>query len=138
MKNPLMSLLLIASLLGCGAVPGGDPPATSRIMELPSGMQVRVYGIGRISFADGSHPPSLLVRYESNLEMKDSEALRKEALQVWELLRPMADEAGDRYAMVMANEPIRGAIAKTRRFTYGFERAPGGAWRMREPKKRSN
>ena len=70
--------------------------------------------------------------------MKDSEALRKEALQVWELLRPMADEAGDHYAMVMANEPIRGAITKTRRFTYGFEQAPGGAWRMREPKKRSN
>jgi hypothetical protein len=134
----MRNLVLLALLLVMPLAIAGDPPATSRVMQLPSGVQVRVYGIGRISFADGSHPPSLLVRYESNLEMKDSDALRKEALQVWELLRPMADKAGDHYAMVMANEPIRGAIAKTRRFTYGFERAPGGAWRMREPKKRSN
>jgi hypothetical protein len=132
----MRNLLLLALLFALPVAIAGEPPATSRVMQLPSGTQVRIYGIGRIAFGDNSHPPSLLVRYESNLEMKDSDALRKEVLQVWELLRPLADKAGDNYAMVMANEPIRGVISHTRRFVYGFERVPGSAWRMREPRKR--
>lgn len=133
MRNAVLLVLLAVLPVAFAA----EPPATSRVLQLPSGAKVRVYGIGRIAFGDGSHPPSLLLRYETNLETKDSDALRKEVLHVWQLLRPLADKAGDNYAMVMANEPIRGVISQTRRFTYGFERAPGGTWRMREPRKRS-
>lgn len=121
--------LALTSACRCGSKQGS-------VVQLPSGNVVRVYSVGRLTFKDQSHPPSLMLRYETKLELGDSEALRSEVMEVWELLRPQCDASGDTYAMVMANEPIRGVVSRTRGFTYGFERTDGGGWRMREPKKR--
>jgi hypothetical protein len=109
--------------------------AEQQIVRLKSGKSITVLSTTRMTFADGSHPPSLLLRYQSSLPLEDSPTLRAEVLEVWELLKPHADAAHDTYAMVSANEPIVGAVSVTRRFTYGFERLEDGTWRMREPKK---
>ncbi len=109
--------------------------APGAVVRLPSGKKVRVYSVTRVAFGDNSHPPSFMLRYETELEPKDSEGLRSEVREVWELLRPKCDVAGDSYAMIMANEPIRGVVSQTRSFTYGFEKGVDGQWRMREPKK---
>ena len=61
--------------------------------------------------------------------------MREEVLEVCDLLRPIADKAGDVYAMVKANEPIRGAISKTRGVTFGFDKNNVGTWRLKELKK---
>ena len=124
-------LLLALLLVACKS---DAPPQTSKMMTLPSGKSVRVYSIQRITFGDNSHPPSLLLRYETLRPTRDSPELREEVREVWELLRPMADEAGDTYAMVKANAPIRGIVAKTEAFTYGFTKAEDATWKMREPK----
>jgi hypothetical protein len=105
------------------------------MVELPSGKSVRVYSIQKISFLDKSHPPSYLLRYETALPVQDSPELRSEALEVWELLRPLSNKAGDTYALVKANEPIRGMVSKNMSFTYGFSKINDSTWQMREPKK---
>lgn len=132
-----MRLLFAVLFVLLLAIPcsGQEPPVSSRVVRLVSGKEVRVYSIGRITFLDKSHPPSLMLRYETALEPKDSEALRAEAREVWEILRPHAEAAGDSYAMVRANEPIRGLVSKTQSFTYGFIKKEDGQWQMREPKK---
>jgi len=76
-----------------------------------------------------------MLRYETALRVEDSQELRAEVMDVWELLRPMADSSHDTYAMVMANEPVRGIVSSTRSFTYGFIKSDDGQWQMREPKK---
>jgi len=128
-----ISILFI--LLLANPVASQDAPSSSKLFRLSSGKEVRVYSITRITFRDNSHPPSLMLRYETALEPKDSEALRSEVQEVWEILRPHADKAGDSYAMVSANEPIRGLVSRTRAFTYGFIKTQNGHWKMREPKK---
>src|SRR4051812_2417760 len=103
MTRPVV-LLLVVLLTACKSE---VPPQTSKVIALPSGKSVRVYSIQRITFGDNSHPPSLLLRYETAHPVEDAPQLREEVREVWALLQPMADEAGDRYAMVKANEPIR-------------------------------
>ena len=134
-----MKKLLVLLALGLLSAPVtcGEPPPTSNVVRLVTGESVRVYSVIRYTFGDNSHPPSLLLRYETSLPTTDSPALRKEVMKVWALLQPMADASSDTYAMVMANEPIRGVVSQTKHFVYGFERDVGGAWRMREPRKRS-
>lgn len=130
MKNVIVFLLICFSIMACNF---NAPPKNSKIVALPSGKEFRVYSIQRISFAKNIHPPSLMLRYETKLPTNDSPELRSEVLEVWELLRPMADEAGDTYAMVKANEPIKGIFTTTKSFTYGFIKEKG-IWKMREPK----
>jgi hypothetical protein len=110
-------------------------PQSSKLMQLPSGKSIRVYSIIRVSFSDNSHPPSLLLRYETALPIKDSPELRSEVLEVWELLRPLSDKSGDKYALIKANEPIRGVVSKNMSFTYGFNKVNDSTWKMREPNK---
>ena len=124
--------IVLFLLISCNSQ---NPPSSSSLVRLPSGKEIRVYSIMRITFVDKSHPPSLLLRYEKNLEPNDSKALREEVQEVWEILRPKADSSVDSYAMIKANEPIRGVITQTHSFTYGFIKMENGQWRMREPKK---
>jgi len=124
--------IVLFLLISCNSQ---NPPSSSSLVRLPSGKEIRVYSIMRITFVDKSHPPSLLLRYETNLEPNDSKALREEVQEVWEILRPKADSSVDSYAMIKANEPIRGVITQTHSFTYGFIKMENGQWRMREPKK---
>lgn len=133
MKKALIVLIYLLIIASCGS---DAPPKTSKVVELPSGKKVRVYSIIKFKFLDKSHEPSFMLRYETSYEIKDSPKLREEVLEVWELLRPIADKAGDSYAMVKANEPIRGAVTKTQSFTYGFVKKEDGSWIMREPKKK--
>ncbi len=130
MKHVIVLLLICFSVMACNF---NSPPKNSKIMTSPSGKTFRVYSIQRISFANNIHPPSLMLRYETKLPINDSPELRSEVLEAWELLRPMADEAGDTYAMVKANEPIKGVFSTTQGFTYGFIKE-NDIWKMREPK----
>ena len=127
------SALCVVLLSACSAQ---EPPSSSKLVKLPSGKVVRVYSITRITFGDNSHPPSLMIRYETAFPPKDSEGLRAEVKDVWELLKPLADQAHDSYAMVKANEPIRGPLTTTAAFTYGFARSDDGQWQLQEPRKR--
>lgn len=132
MRSVITVLCALLLAISCST---NRAPSSSKAVRLQSGKEVRVYSITRITFGDKSHPPSLMLRYETALKPEDSQDLRTEVLEVWELLRPMADSAHDSYAMVTANEPVRGIVSSTRAFTYGFIRSDSGEWRMREPKK---
>jgi hypothetical protein len=125
-------LVILFSLVSCNSE---NPPKSSALVRLPSGKEIRVYSITRITFTNKSHPPSFLLRYETELEAKDSKALREEVQEVWKILQPKADSLGDSYALIKANEPVRGAITITHSFTYGFTKLENGEWKMKEPKK---
>ena len=128
-----MRRLILCIMLFTISCTANQPPGRSRIVSLESGKDIRVYSITRFTFLDESRPPSLVLRYETELEPKDSPELRAEVLEVWEILKPLADSAHDTYAMVAANEPIRGIISRTKSFTYEFIRSYDGLWEMSDP-----
>ena len=132
MKNIFIIFLVIILMCSCDY---RKPPSMSQLVKLPSGKEIRVYSISRITFKDKSHQPSLLLRYETDLKPIDSKELREEVQEVWNILQPKADSARNTYAMIMANEPVRGLISTTHSFTYGFLKMKDGKWKMREPKK---
>ncbi len=113
-----------------------NPPNNSTVVRLPSGKEIRIYSLKRLPLANELGKRFYLLRYETDLEAKDSKALREEVLSVWEYFRAAPDSAGDTYAVIKANEPVRGSLTVTNAFSYGFEKMENGEWRMREPPKK--
>jgi hypothetical protein len=96
-------------------------------VTLRSGRQIRVRSTGPIVFAEG--PPGLALSYETDLKISDREALRKEAIEIWQDFRLDADRAKVNSAVIMANEKPSGFIMthnKGRRFL--FNRQADGSW----------
>ena len=118
-------LLPILVLGGCGREP--QPPI--KLHTLPSGEQVKVLGIEKItSSASG---PALMLRYQTDLNMDDADAVHAEAQRIWADFRKDAEQAQVRSAIVSANSPLSGGgvITHTRTYNFVFERRGPGDWR---------
>ena len=74
----------------------------ARPFKLPSGRVVRVLGTGRIDFPKG--PPALMLKYETDLKISDTDALRKEVDEIFAVLKVDAENGQFRSAIVSANE----------------------------------
>jgi hypothetical protein len=108
---------------GCGS---GQPHV--QVRRLSSGEQVKVLGIEKINTSASG--PSLRLRYQTNLNMDDTDAVRDEARRIWAEFRKDADQARVRSAVVSANAPPSGGGVITHSQTYNLvlERSEGGEW----------
>ena len=111
------------------------PSSAGSMVELISGKSVMIYPVEMVSYVNDILPSSLLLRYETSLELVDSKALREEVGEVWLVLQPKADSSGCPYAMIKACKAGKGWGAKPASFTYGFNKMKKGVWKMREPAK---
>jgi hypothetical protein len=89
-KQPTAELLIVVLALAFSCSCSAQQP--SRPFKLPSGRVVRVLGTGRIDFPKG--PPALMLKYETDLKISDMDALRKEADEIFAVLKRLIPKTG--------------------------------------------
>jgi hypothetical protein len=83
--------------------------------------------VGPIQFTQA--PPGLALSYETDVNIGDREALRKEATEIWHDFRVDADRARVQSAIIMANEKATGfIITHNNSYNFVFERRSDGSW----------
>jgi hypothetical protein len=121
-KARLAGIGLLVASLGCSS----STPATKNV-RLPSGKQIRVRSVGPILFTQA--PPGLALSYETDLRVSDREALRREAIEIWQSFRVDADRAKVQSAVIMAYEKPTGfIIMHSQSYNFVFARANDGSW----------
>ena len=121
-----LTTLLLLPLLVCSSLAQQE-----QTLKLSSGKTVRVLAIGPITFTQG--PPGLMLKYETDLKVSNKAALRKEAEEVWNLLRKDADNGHFQSAIVSANEKPTGLIFRTSSgYNFVYEKRADGQWHCLE------
>ena len=106
----------------------------SRPFTLPSGRVVKVLAMGSINFSQG--PPALMLKYETDLKLSDKDALRKEADEIFTVLRVDAENGHFSGAIVSANERPTGFILKkSRGYNFVYQKRADGVWHCLEDEK---
>ena len=121
MRIPLRAcLLVVVCFCGC------EGPKLQE-MKLPSGGSIGILNVTSMRFSNG--PPALMLKYQTTKPINDTDALRKEAEEVWTEFRPQVEQQGFRNAVLSANDPPKGFIL-TRNSTYNFvfDRRSDGSW----------
>ncbi len=118
----ISTLVLIAALLSsCTA----GPQYQER--TLPSGRVVKILGMMRMNFSQGS--PALLLRYQTDLKVSDKDELRKEVDDIWTAFQVDADKGEFKSAIISANEKPTGFIfKKSSGYNFVFEKRADGQW----------
>lgn len=118
-----LSVLFVLS--ACGGSPRTSPGY--RVMSLPSGEQVKVLGVAPMSFAESG--PALMLRYQTDVNLDDTLALRAEADRIWVMFRVDADSAHVRAAILSANAaPSGGIVSRGRGYNFIYQKDSAGTW----------
>jgi hypothetical protein len=118
-------LALAVTTAGCGP----SVPEYS-VIDSPAGTKFKLESLEEMERPDGR--PALLLRYRTDLDFGDADALESEVADVWEYLRPLVQARGMRVAVIRAAhwEPPswerRGAAAQ-----YVIEQSDSGSWAAR-------
>jgi hypothetical protein len=132
-KRSTAEILIVALALAFSCSCSAQQP--SRSLKLPSGRVVRVLGTGRIDFPKG--PPALMLKYETDLKISDIEALRKEADEIFAVVKVDAENGQFRSAVVSANEKPTGLILKNSKgYNFVYEKRADGQWHCLDDDKR--
>jgi hypothetical protein len=127
-RQILVALLATALCCACNAQQPSQP------RKLASGKVVRVLEEGPINFPQG--PPALMLKYETDLRVADVETLRKEADEVFGILKIDAAKGKFTSAIVSANEKPSGLIFKTSKgYNFVYEKRADGQWHCLEDDK---
>jgi hypothetical protein len=93
-RSAALGAALLALLVsGCT----GDEHSSAQ--KLPSGKEIRVEGIGIVSFDEGT---AVMLKYYTDLDASDTQGLRSEANEIWPQLRRVADTTSLRLAVIQA------------------------------------
>ena len=116
---PILALLL--------ALLVAFPASAQKVVTLPPGKQIKVLGVGKISFSEG--PPGLMLKYETDLSVDDKSKLEKEVAEIWATFRPDVEKAQLTVAIISANEHPSGMLVTTNKgFNFVYERGSDGKW----------
>lgn len=97
--------------------------------QLPSGRVIRVLAVAPLHYTNGN-PPSLMFQYQTDLQVSDIEALRKEVDEIWPVLQIDADRGKYKSAIVSAREIPHGLFIKNSKgFNFVYEQGSDGTWR---------
>jgi hypothetical protein len=118
-----IGLLLLAACSSGPVQPG------YRTHNLSSGEQVKVLGITSMSFPQSG--PALMLKYQTDLDVADTVALRAEAERIWVDFRTEAERAGVQSAILSANSPPSpGIIRHSRGYNFVYGKQSDGTWRQ--------
>lgn len=117
----LVAIAPLLLLLGCGN------QQSYQLSTLPSGKQVKVLGVGKIYFSKDD--PALMLKYQTDLNLEDKDALRKEVDEIWETFKADVEKAHLTTAIVSANEVPKGTLVKTGKgYRFAFKKMADGTW----------
>jgi len=101
----------------------------SRTYTLPSGKQIKVEEIKRLTFAKFS---SMLVIYETELPTRNKEALDKEVAEVWSVFQKDAEKAEAKVGIIEATYyQLGGLVREGKRYAFVLSE-PDGTWEFVE------
>ncbi len=101
-------------------------------IKIASGKQLTLLRTALVIFNENStEPPALRFTYITDLPKTDLKALKKEVDQVWNVLRPRADKAGESSALVTAQQRIAYDTERDLHedYTFGWRKQADGKWR---------
>jgi len=83
----------------------------------------------------GGAPPALLFQYQTDLKISDMVSLRKEAEEIWPILRIDADKGNFDSAIISANEVPNGLVFKSSKgFRFVYDKR-AGVWHSLDAEK---
>ena len=111
-------------------LPAGSRAQTYyRLLKLPSGKEIKILGVGR--FSPSPDKPVLMLKYETDLNIDDKQALRKEVDEIWASFRLSAEKENMSDAIISANEPLKGGSASSNRsYDFEYRKSQNGTWHM--------
>jgi len=96
-------------------------------IKLPSGDSIGVIGMTYMRFTDG--PPAMMIKYQTTTSITDTDALRKQAEEVWDHFRSQVELKGLKAAILSANDPPKGFIFTTNStYNFVFDQKADGSW----------
>jgi hypothetical protein len=114
--------VLLLLLVACTPAP---PPV--QLVTLPSGKQVKVLGLYKISFS--KDVPALMLKYETAIPLDDRQKLTQEADAIWRSFYADVEKAHLTTGVISANEHPTGLfVASGRGFNFVYNRRPDGSW----------
>ena len=100
-----------------------------RLLKLPSGKEIKLLGVGR--FSPSPERTVLMLKYETDLNIDDKQALRKEVDEIWVGFRLSAEKENLSEAIISANEALRGGFGSTyRSYDFEYRKSQDGTWHM--------
>jgi hypothetical protein len=117
----------LSLLVACGGGPATTPH------KLSSGRTIRVISVGQMQFQQSG--PALVLSYQTDLKVADTQALRAEVAEIWADFQKDATQARVASAIVIANEVPSGSIIQQGKgYRFVFTRNADGIWSL-EPSK---
>lgn len=127
----MQRVLFATAFFSCiiqSAVAGGQPIKDApRVLHLASGNEVTVLSITRTTL-HGSDEPALALQYVTDVSVSDTEKLYSEAEQVFDAIRPIAEQQKLHAAVVTANEPASSLISMPRGAGWCWKQRADGSW----------
>ncbi len=103
-----------------------------KIVKLQNGKDVKIISMGPFAFTNGD-PPALVLKYETQIDLSDSKALKSEVDEIWKLFIYNVEKAGFTTAAIRAQRPLKGNLIKTGQ-GHGFVylKQKDGSWQLVE------
>jgi hypothetical protein len=132
MRNRLVGLTILLSLaIGCA----GRNVQNSQAYKLPSGKEIRVNSISKMSFPKGG--PALVMNYETDIPIENKEALRKEVNEIWSVFQKDVEKAQVEGAAIRATHyEGSGLVRQGKGYGFVYTKGPDGQWRLLEDDKK--
>ena len=123
----IASFLLLLFAVSCG---GGDA-RNAQTLKLPSGKQVKVTGVGPMSFQQGGS--ALVMNYETEIPIENLAALRSEVNEIWGVFQKDVEAAGVKAGVIRATHYEGSGLVRDGK-GYGFVYVKGddGKWHLQE------
>jgi hypothetical protein len=117
-------LVMIAALLTSCSTREQQLPTR----RLPSGRIVKIQGIVQINFSQGN--PTLMLKYQTDLKLRDKDTLRGEADDIWSVFRRDVENGQFKTAIISASEAPRGFIITTSNsYNFVYQKQADGTWK---------
>lgn len=105
-----------------------------KLVNLPSGKQVKVLGVVPIHFS--ASPPALMLQYQTDYKISDKAELRQEVDEIWSFFKTDAERGNFTSAVISANEVPHGFIVKNgSAYNFVFNKNADGTWQCLDDKK---
>lgn len=125
----LLSLIAVFLLIaGCT-----QNPPNSKLFKLPSGKEIKVTGLNKMSFQDGD---ALVLNYQTDIPTEDKDNLTKEVNEIWSVFQKDAEAANLKRAVIRATHFEGGGLVRNGSgYGFAFVKSADGQWHLQESNK---
>src|SRR6185369_18053521 len=119
MKSRLKSIVAFTLASVLWACAGASP--SYQVVRLPSGKEIKVFGVGRMHFSEGGS--ALMLKYHTDLRVDDKSVLQREIDEIWVGFKKDVENAQLSAAIISASEPRKGGFISTNKsFNFVFKK----------------